>query len=141
MVDQADMLPPDKDQDPNSLIGADLSDVPAAKWEKSLVESIEVGEAELVRQGMDPAAAFEQASAVVIAIAEYRGGRLFYWPKGDRLRAAIRDAGLYRRFNGRNIDALVEESGLNVIHVYRILREQRALHMRKIQPQLPFEGE
>jgi Mor family transcriptional regulator len=138
MPDQRDMLPIDPAADPQRLVEANLRDVPAGKWEKSLVEAIEVGEAELMRRGLDEATAFEQASAVVIAIAEFRGGRLFYWPRGDRLRIAIRDAGIYRRFNGRNIEQLVSESGLNVIHVYRILREQRALHVRRVQPELPI---
>lgn len=141
-IEQAELLSIDPAADPERLIGADLSDVPADKWEKSVVEAIEVGEAELMRQGMDAEAAFLNASAVVLAISEYRGGRLFYWPKGDRLRIAVRDAGLYRRFNGRNIDQLVEETGINVIHMYRILRTQRALHVRRIQPELPiFKGE
>ena len=80
MVEQGEMLPIEPGQDPERLIGADLSDVPADKWEKSVVEAIEVGEAELVRRGLDQEAAFEQASAVVLAISQYRGGRLFYWP-------------------------------------------------------------
>ncbi len=140
--EQGEMLSIDPGADPERLIGADLSDVPAEKWEKSVVEAIEVGEAELVSRGLAQEAAFEQASAVVLAISEFRGGRLFYWPKGERLRIALRDAGRYRRFNGRNIDQLVEETGINVIHMYRILRHQRALHVRRIQPELPmFKGE
>lgn len=141
-IEQGDMMPIDPTVDPERLVAADLSDVPPDKWEKSVVEAIEVGEAELVRRGLDQATAFEQASAVVLAISEFRGGRLFYWPKGDRLRVAIRDAGLYRRFNGRNIDELVEETGINVVHMYRILRNQRRLHVRRVQPDLPmFKGE
>ena len=124
---------------PLTDIGAEALDaIPADKWEKALVEFIEVGEAALRRDGLGEEEAFKQARSVVLGIAEFRGGRLFYLPKGERLLKALRDMEIFRRAKAGNIEALAEEHGLDVIHVYRIIREQRKLHITRTQRELPL---
>lgn len=115
-----------------------LDTVPADKWEKALVEFIEVGEAALRRRGLTEDDAFAHARDVVLAIAEFRGGRLFYLPKGERLLKALRDMEIFRRARGGNIEALADEYGVGVIQIYAIIRHQRKLHIKRTQRELPL---
>lgn len=110
-----------------------------SKWAKTLVEYVQVLERLYVRQGKTEAEAFKLASESVLELAEYRGGRVEYLPRGDAIRTALRHAEIYRRCNGRNHQELAEEFEVSVIQVYRIYRQQRALHIKKIQPSLPFK--
>ncbi|MDO5625031.1 MAG: Mor transcription activator family protein [Pseudomonadota bacterium] len=121
--------------------GGPIEEVPDAKWPKALVEFIEVVEASHLAAGLSEDDAFRLARRAVIALAEYRGGRVFYLPTGHALQVALQHAEIYRRFNGRNIDMLVSEFGLNITHIYRIIRQQRALHVRRTQRELPLGGQ
>jgi Mor family transcriptional regulator len=136
MADQPELLPELPVADLPALSELDVADVPSEKWARSLVESIEVIEAAHVRDGVEPGEAFRLASVAVRAVAEHRGGRQFYWPRGDALVMALRDAKIYRQANRSNIERLAEDNGLTVSQIYRICRQQRALHIRKVQGQL-----
>lgn len=136
MSDQRELLPDAAASDLDGLSTLDVADVPQEKWARSLVESIEVMEAAYRRAGVDADLAFRLASLGVRAVAEFRGGRQFYWPRGDALVTALRDAEIYHRANRNNIEALAEEFDLNVSQIYRICRQQRALHVRKVQGRL-----
>jgi Mor family transcriptional regulator len=140
MNDQRDLLPDASATELEALSALDVADVPQEKWARSLVESIEVIEAAYVRAGVDADEAFRLASLAVRAVSEFRGGRQFYWPRGDALVTALRDAEIYRRANRSNIETLAGEFDLNVSQIYRICRQQRALHIRKVQGRL-FDGE
>lgn len=134
MPEQLDMVPIGDD---DSLIGRDIGAVPDSKWAPLLAQMVAVLEALYRRKGMDEQAAFKLASDSVLALAEYFGGRVVYLPRGDRLKTALRDAEIYRRFRGsKNVDALAEEYDLSVIRVYAIYAEQRQLHLRKLQGRL-----
>ena len=134
MTDQPDILPPGE---LDGLLAADLGDVPDSKWAPLLADMVRVLEALHRRNGATEEEAFRLASQSVLAFAEYFGGRVVYLPRGDRLKIALRDAEIYRRFLGsRNVDKLADEYGLTTIHLYKIAREQRALHLRKLQGQL-----
>lgn len=111
----------------------------SSKWAKTLVEYVQVLERLYVRQGKTEAEAFRLASESVLELAEYRGGRVEYLPRGDAIRTALKHAEIYRRCNGRNQQALADEFGMNIIQVYRIYRQQRALHVKKVQHSLPFK--
>lgn len=135
-VEQRALIPgPDTDE-LQSLSRRDLDGVPAHKWAKNLVEFIEQIELVYKRDGMSADEAFRLASLAVRAIAELRGGRQFYLPVGTALLAALRDADIYRRANRSNIELLASDHGLTVSQIYRICRQQRALHVRKTQGQL-----
>ena len=57
--------------------------------------------------------------------------------------AALRDAEIYRRAHRGNILTLASEYGLTERHIWRICRQQRKLHLEKIQGRLfeDMEGE
>lgn len=60
------------------------------------------------------------------------------FPKGDRFRQAVRDVELFRDWHYRGIvpDDLASRYKISTQHVYRIIREQRGLYMREVQPDL-----
>lgn len=124
--------------DPDSLEQAGVDDVPEERWAQTLVHMVQVTEACLRRSRVQEPEAV--ARAVVLELANYFGARQWYLPRGDRLRIALRDAEIYRRAKRGNIEALALEYGLNVIQVYRIVRQQKALHIAKIQGRLFEEG-
>jgi Mor family transcriptional regulator len=53
----------------------------------------------------------------------------------------VRDRDIYQRFTHRreSILELVEAYGLTEQHIYRIIAEQRALHVRRVQHALPLD--
>lgn len=136
MPNQAGLLPAPTSDELEGLSQRDVVDVPAAKWARALVEFIEQIELVYVRDGMPADDAFRLASLAVRSIAEFRGGRQFYLPRGDELLTALRHAEIFHRANRANIEALAAEHGLTVSQVYRICRQQRALHIRKTQGRL-----
>lgn len=120
-----------------TLVGRDLADIPESKWAPLLAQLVGVLEAMYRRQGRGEDAALRLACDSVLAIAEYAGGRVMYLPRGDRLRTAVRDAEIHSRWSrGVTIEQLAADYRLSDIHVYRIIGQQRALHLRKIQGRL-----
>jgi len=108
------------------------------KWPKDLAALIDIYEASLKRQGLDNALARRLAHFLLAELANYCGGRHIYLPKGDRLKHAIRDVDLFRDWRDRGLspDHLAGKYKISVQHVYRILNEQRTLHLRRVQPDL-----
>lgn len=119
-----------------TLSDIDLDDLPKERWPRDLVAAIEVQEAAFQRLGYSEEEAFKLARAGVLALAEYGGGRQWYLPRGDALMTAMRDAEIYRRAHRGNVMALASEFKLTERHIWRICRQQYALHIRKIQPPL-----
>lgn len=129
---------PDDENMRKAIMDAEPDGLSGSKWTKTLVEYVQVLERLYVRQGKTEADAFKQAAASVLELAEHRGGKVEYLPRGDALRTALRHAEIYRRGNGKNHDALADEFGISVIQVYRIQKQQHKLHVKKVQPALPF---
>lgn len=126
---------PDGDAALELLIkGAD--DAPEERWAPLLARLVEVLVARFRRTGMSEDAADKLASASVIEIAHYFGGRMVYLPRGDQLRLALRDGEIFRRSRRGNIQQLAQEYGLTDIQVYRIIRQQQRLHLAKVQGRL-----
>jgi Mor family transcriptional regulator len=125
------------DGDPLDLIQRD-DVVDESQWAPLLVDMVRVVEADIARRSGQAAtpAAFAESRHIVLALAEYFGGRQVYLPKGDRLKTALRDAEIWRKFTGRNTRELADEHGLSEFHMYAILKRQRALHARKLQGRL-----
>lgn len=122
--------------DPLELIERDDAPVDEALWAPLLCDMLRVIEADKLRRGSPKADAFSDASSTVLAIAEYFGGRQVYLPKGERLKIALRDAEIWSKFTGKNARKLAETYGVSEIHMYAILKRQRALHTRKLQGRL-----
>ncbi|WP_429103589.1 Mor transcription activator family protein [Aeromonas hydrophila] len=121
-----------------------LDQIPAseltAKWPKALSELVDVLACELARGGMAPDLARAQARKLALVQAHYMGGRAYYIPTGDHLKAALRDRAIWDEFNGRNIDQLARKHGLSVPQTYAVVAEQRQLTRLRLQPGL-FERE
>jgi Mor family transcriptional regulator len=134
---QPDLLQGASAEELQQLLEADES-LPEAqrRWPQELSAILRVLEASLLRAGVDAPRAFSLAAGQVADLAAYRGGRMLYLPQGRRLRTALRDAAIWREFNGKNVEELAEKHRLTSITVYEILREQRALNTRRVQPQL-----
>lgn len=107
-----------------------------AKWPKALSELVDVLACELVRGGMEPELAKAQARKLALVQAHYMGGRAYYIPTGDHLKAALRDRAIWDEFNGRNIDQLARKHGLSVPQIYAVVAEQRQLTRRRMQSEL-----
>lgn len=114
-----------------------LDQIPAseltAKWPKALSELVDVLACELVRGGMEPELAKAQARKLALVQAHYMGGRAYYIPTGDHLKAALRDRAIWDEFNGRNIDQLARKHDLSVPQTYAVVAEQRELNRRRHQ--------
>ena len=136
MTKQLDMMPMPTDEDASSLIGKGLDDVPDEMWAQGLVDMVRVVEAVYLRQGIDEDRAFALARDGVMGLAEYHGARMWYLPRGDRLRLALRDAEIFRKAKRGNIRQLASDHGISEPQLYRIIRQQTALHLSKIQGRL-----
>lgn len=64
------------------------------------------------------------------------GGRAYYIPTGEHLKAVLLDRAIWDEFNGRNIDQLARKHGLSVPQTYAVVAEQRQLTRRKMQREL-----
>ncbi|WP_429076507.1 Mor transcription activator family protein [Aeromonas veronii] len=117
-----------------------LDQIPAseltAKWPKALSELVDVLACELARGGMGPERAKAQARKLALVQAHYMGGRAYYIPTGEHLKAALRDRAIWDEFNGRNIDQLARKHGLSVPQTYAVVAEQRQLMRKRIQAEL-----
>lgn len=108
-----------------------------SRWEGSLRDMVEIAEAKLLDEMGPSVTAAELARHVVFAICSVMGGGLIYFPRGDSLKRAMRDAALYRDWKeeGVQIHELVRKYALANGTVYDIIARQRALH-RKSEPDL-----
>lgn len=66
---------------------------------------------------------------------------MFYLPTGEALDRALRDNRMWREYRGRpgQIEQFMREENLTQQAVYRILAEQRELHVGKAQGKLALE--
>lgn len=108
------------------------------KWPKDLAALIDIFESALKRQGLDDTQAKRLAHSLLAEQAMYCGGRHIYIPKGDRLKQAIRDVELFRDWHDNGVvpDDLAAKYKISAQHVYRIINEQRAIHLKRVQPTL-----
>lgn len=116
----------------------DIPDEIRKKWPRDLAALLDIFQAALQRMGFDRDKSRQIAHNLMNEQATYCGGRHVYIPKGDRLKQAIRDVELYNDWHDRGIlpDELAGRYKISTVHVYRIIKEQRALRMKKIQPEL-----
>ena len=112
----------------------------ATDWPRQLILLCEVAEAALRHQqaegridaDADPAAL---ARAVVAAQADVLGGSRIRFPTAERVRQLLRDAQIWRAFDGRNVAALARRFRIPERSIYEILRRQRELRRRRRQQQ------
>lgn len=123
-----------------TLTGGDTAagvvDAPSDVWPSMLAELVDVLRASFQRRGRSELEAIAEAQQAALAIGEYLGGRQIYLPRGGRLKEWLRDRAIYLEYNGNNKDELARRHGLTDRRIEQIAAEQRAVYIRKIQPDL-----
>ena len=99
----------------------------ARAWPSVLATFVHVLEALFKRRGRTPDLASAEAHAAVLALSEYLGGRMIYLPKGDRIKAALRDVQIAAQLGKKAAADLAIEHQLTEGQIYRIARQQRAI--------------
>ncbi|BCS94598.1 hypothetical protein DSLASN_02300 [Desulfoluna limicola] len=108
-------------------------------WPTLLAELVDVlSDHYEARCGMDADKAVESAQDVIVVIAHHMGGRNIYLPRDDRLKRAIRDAMIYRVFDGSNHRELSRKTGLTTAQIYNIISKERSLRNDRGQMRLPL---
>jgi len=116
----------------------EAADDPRA-WPGSLADLVDVLADDALDRGMDEGKAFAEARRSIALIAHYWGGRMCYLPRNDKLKIALRDNRIWRKFRGDNITELAVENKLTDQQIYTIIKHQRKLTIRRKQRDL-FAG-
>lgn len=103
------------------------------RWPQGLTDLIDVIEAAHQKAGDEPDTARERAFRVVLSMAHYFGGQIFYIPRGENLHKFLRNRRIWEAHNGRNQYELAAEHGMTIQQLYNILAEQRRLHVKRNQ--------
>ena len=112
----------------------DLKDI----WPATLQTLYQLTIDELEKQGVNGEQARKLAPPLIVRQAHYMGGRTIYLPRNDKLKKAIRDAEIFRRFKGHNHRQLAAEYDLTDASIYIIVAEQLALEKARRQLGLGF---
>ncbi len=111
-------------------------------WPRSLAELVDVLADDAISRGSEECEAFAHARRTIALIAHYFGGRMFYIPRNDKLRVALRDNQIWRRFvdprERITITELAVEYDLTDQQLYTIIRQQKKLTISRKQRQLPL---
>lgn len=136
-VRQASLLDP-ATCDPLDLVLEHAADLPPQhRWPALLREMVEVLCAYNERAlHWSPKQAADDAVERVVVLAEYLGGRFVYLPRGDVLRSAAREAVIYRLSIHMSTGELARAFGLSEVHVYRLIAQQRAIVIDRMQGKL-----
>ncbi len=135
-IENTDMYGVDTDAPIKGDDLSDLSDIPAKIWPQTLSDLVAVLADQLKNQTNfkdNPDQAEKVAQGLVMAMATYYGGRVFYLPKGDALKAGLRDLNIWKDYNGHNIAELLKKYDLSFVRIYKIISEQRALEKKRTQ--------
>ncbi|WP_048797096.1 MULTISPECIES: Mor transcription activator family protein [Serratia] len=107
------------------------------QWPQMLAVLVEVIDLALQRENLPAERARALARKVAAAQAAYMGGRSYYIPMGETLFAALRNDEIYTRwYNGEDIEALRRTYRMAQTQIYAVIKEQRQLHTRRIQPDM-----
>lgn len=117
--------------DPETVLARLQVDAPGA-WEGALGEMLDIVTATLGRRGVTDARA--RAAEIVIDLGTAMGGR--YLPKGDNVRRSVRDAQIWRDYNGRNVNELAARYRLSVVRIYQVIGSQRKISREGRQSEL-----
>ena len=106
-----------------------------AKWPQSLADLADVIASELKREGVaDPGA---KSRKLALVLAHYLGGRAYYIPTGEKLKAALRDLEIFERwYQNEPMDSIATHYKLSHPQLYVIIAEQRKLHRKRHQPDM-----
>lgn len=110
-------------------------------WPGDLTTLAEVIRVQMKQEGESDDAVYRQMERVLLVMSFMCGGRNYYLPKGDRIKRALRNKRIYDSFTGHNHRELCQQFQLTEQKIYEILREQRQLHMNRIQHNLFDKGQ
>lgn len=136
MSDQNDMFGLDSDQ-PIALHLDDDVIIDRRKWPKDLVEMADFVRAELAAAGIEDAERQLLIEKVLVALCFRSGGRGFYLPQAHSVKTAL----LHKRIHDDwaaeiPVQQLIKKYRMSEQTLYGIIKEQRALHRARIQPEL-----
>lgn len=102
-------------------------------WPSIVVDLFKIVKLKYQKQGIED---IKVTLETTLALIDYLGGMQVYVPKGERLRKHIRNMEIYYRFNGQNVRELARQFEQTEQSIYRILAEQKRLHIKRKQPDL-----
>lgn len=111
-------------------------DLPPGKWAGALAECVDVLVSTYKRAGLDEDQALDLAQRGVIALADYRGGRHLYLPRGVSLRTAVRDRAIFHLSGRVSSETLAARFELTVRRIEQIVHDQQRLHIARVQRDL-----
>lgn len=94
-------------------------------WPKALIELSAFINDAMLRAGYELEESQSITNIAIKAMSRMAGGRQFYLPSGKNLDLALRDAMIFKEFNGRNSIELAEKHGMTQQNVYRIIKKLR----------------
>ena len=109
------------------------------RWEKTMADIADVRVEELRRAGVEGSRCLGRKLA--FALSQAIGGTQIYLPRGDAIKRASRDLGIWMEYDGTVMGpngsvALSQRYGMSEIHIYRIIARQRGLHRHDTQQAL-----
>ncbi len=110
--------------------------VDMTKAASTLVEMYDVLYAAALREKIDKDTAHRLVKTQIFDYIRLRGASTFYLPGLSKLENALRDTKIYKEFNGRNFDELRLKYRLSDKWLRKILKEQRELRIKELQPSL-----
>lgn len=109
------------------------------RWEKTMADIADILVDELHRTGVQQARLL--GNRLTFALSQHLGGTQIYFPRGDAIRRASRDLGIWLEYDGTVMGpdgsvALARRYNLSEIYIYRIIARQRGLHRSETQTAL-----
>lgn len=106
------------------------------KWPHLVAEMIDLLKAVRESQGATELQAKKEALEITERICKTFGGMQMYVPKGHQLEMAVRNNRIWNDFTGSNVEQLMHKYDLTQVRIYKILKEQRQLHIKTKQNDL-----
>lgn len=115
-----------------------------SRWPRQMAELTDLCADEIRHAHPDlaPPAVRDLACRLVARITREFGGGAWYIPKPDALARTLRNLEMWAEFDGtvhgpRGVNAIARRYRLTPQQVWAILRQERALHRARVQPDLP----
>lgn len=119
----------DAEGDSAQLDAEALSTLPRHKWAAATAEMFDNLAAAFRRAGYALEDASKLASIGISAISFALGGRVFYLPRGDTMKLALRDNAMFSAWRQHgDIPRLASDFGVTTPTAYRVIAQQRKLH-------------
>lgn len=107
------------------------------KWPKDLVEIADFIRAELDAAGIQDEERQLLIEKVLVAMCFRSGGRGFYLPQAHSIKTALLHKRIYDDYVANMpMKALIQKYRMSEQTLYGIIKEQRAIHLARIQPAL-----